>query len=116
MRVAPAWNDLTLSTSTTVFVDNRRTEFYDLRVGDTVLASGPHAGDIRFIWESERPPSSTPLMAVALGTGAKGTVTLAEYGGNTLAGYTIEAGSDAVLYSPAERRLSLERTSNTGTG
>ena len=102
-RVAPSWEDLYLSTETIVFVDTRRSDFYDLRVGDIAIAAGPHSRDIRFIWVKSRPGSTTEVQAVTISTGGKTGKTLQEYRGFTLQGYTLQAGSDVSLFHPAEK-------------
>lgn len=103
-RVAPSWEDLYLSTSTIVYVDTRRSDFYDVRTGDTVVAAGPFARDIRFIWIRSRSSSTTQVDAVTLSTTGKGGKMLQEYRGFSLQGYPIYAGSDVALSYAAEKR------------
>lgn len=98
IRVAPSWEDLYISTETIVFVDTRRSDFYDLKVGDVAVASGPHSRDVRFVWVQSRPKGTTEVQAVTLSTGAKGAKTFQEYRGFALQGYTIQAGSDVELF------------------
>ena len=102
-RIAPSWEDLYLSTETIVFVDTRRSDFYDLRVGDEVVAAGPHTRDIRFIWVQSRPTSTTEVQVVTISTGGKAGKTLQEYRGFSLQGYTLQAGSDISLFHPSEK-------------
>lgn len=103
-RVLPSWDDLTLSTNTVVYRDARRTDFYDVRTGDSVVAAGPFAKDIRFIWIRSRPAGVKEVDAVALSTSSKEGKALYEYRGYALEGYPLYVGSAVTLTYPAEKK------------
>jgi hypothetical protein len=50
LRVAPLTDDLFMDMGTVIYHGSSRTTYHNLSIGDTVLAAGPSAGDIRFIW------------------------------------------------------------------
>ena len=50
LRVAPLWDDLSMDLWTVIYHGSSKTTYHNLSIGDTVLAAGPSAGDIRFIW------------------------------------------------------------------
>ncbi len=50
LRVAPLTDDLLMDMGTVIYRGSSRTTYHNLSIGDTVLAAGPSAGDIRFIW------------------------------------------------------------------
>lgn len=104
LRVVPSWEDLYVTLSTAVFQDDRRTAFFDLRTGDSVVVAGPFAKDIRFIWVRQRSWTIAEALAVTLSSTAKEGKVLQEYGGNSLKGYPIYAGSSVILSDPQAKR------------
>lgn len=54
VSIAPSWQDVTISHDTTVFAGKDKRPFYDIRIGDTVLAAGPSQANTCFIWIQDR--------------------------------------------------------------
>lgn len=104
VRVIPSWEDLFVTLGTTVFLEEQRTSFFDLTVGDSVVAAGPFAKDIRFIWIRARMRPAKEVEAVTLSQSAKEGKVLHEYRGSPLGGYPIYAGSSVTLADPLTRR------------
>ena len=63
LHVMPGWQEVFISEKTSVFLDREKRPYYDVKVGDLVLAAGPSGDDIRFIWVEDR------LLYVRTGTG-----------------------------------------------
>jgi hypothetical protein len=105
IRVAPQWEDLYVSTATTVFVGDDKTAFYDIRTGDSVVVAGPIARDIRFIWIRNRVWTDGEVSAIAVSAASKSGTTLFEFSGSSVRGYPIYAGSTVTLSYPAEKKI-----------
>ena len=91
LKVLPSLDDMYISLSTAVFRDGRKAAFFDLRVGDSVLAAGPFSDDIRFVWVKKSSPLLVELYAVVLPQASKEGVALQEYKGGSLVGYRLSA-------------------------
>lgn len=50
LKIGASWDDLLMSMETVIYHGSSRTTYHNLSIGDLVLAAGPSAGDIRFIW------------------------------------------------------------------
>ena len=75
LSISPAWQDLTISHNTVVFLGRDKRPFYDIKVGDTVLAAGPSGSDIRFVWIQGRASfESIAEGFIGASSGSKGRV------------------------------------------
>jgi hypothetical protein len=75
LSVSPAWQDLTISHNTVVFSDREKRPFYDIKIGDKVLAAGPSSSDIGFVWIQGRISSESVVEGfIGASSGSKGRV------------------------------------------
>ena len=100
LRILPSLDDMYISFSTAVFRDGRKAAFFDLRVGDSVLAAGPFSDDIRFVWVKKSSEILSDLCAVVLPQTSKEGVALQEFRGGSLVGYPLFAPSSLQLVFP----------------
>lgn len=64
LLVSPGWNWCTINMETPVFQGGRRTQFFNIKPGDSVTVAGPSAQEIRFVWVTDRLDHERTVTAV----------------------------------------------------